>query len=706
MKLKQSNQSFSVEGGLNSTDFGIGNPALILEYLRNHIYKEPIKALTREYISNARDAHREVGKGDVPIEVTLPDIWNPIWSVRDFGPGISPDRMENIFTQFGNSTKRETNEQTGAFGLGCKSGFAYSDNFNVITIFNGIKYFYSAILDGKKGKMVLLSSEETDEPSGTTISISVAGKDFRDFEAFTIFATIFWDIKPVIHNLNRKFPNLEKTFSGDSFFISDTFFNYFYSINHSLAIIDGIPYPIDPYLFEGRISTSLKCNLHLIFNTGDLDLSPSRDNLRYTNETKDLIIKRVQQVKEYITNVIYKDVCSAPTYKEAALSWSKMGVNLPINIKLLLDTPYWNGSKVKTSFISNDIGIWTQVYKFRLKKSCHSLSYTKTDGNIEPFDKNKIYVVQYTDSPIPRSRIQSFLKENNNINYFAVIKCLKHPNNPEFLKKYNSSSDPNPEAKYDYDLIKRLDIPSLEEFNCKLPKIERVRHTTKLEEGNINAYSLFENSIGKISLRREEIPNTGGFYIIIDYNKKKFKINNKIIERYSFIKAAQNILETKVYGFTKKRSKNLTSSWIPLEVAIQNKLNDLFKQYSFKEIVYASKFRDFHWNRNISILIDYININKINSPESYFTKYYKKSIETSKLEKIYSLYYLIFEVYDINMNINDNDNDNDLKKYYNEFITRYPLILCISDYRMINHMYEYVNLVDGKYESKSIKLAV
>ena len=109
MKLEQAINCGKTSDPIEEVKFGIGNPALLLGYLRDGMYKNPVMALTREYACNARDAHREVGKADRPIEIILPTEWDYTWVCRDYGPGISPDRMKTIFTQFGNSSKRDSN---------------------------------------------------------------------------------------------------------------------------------------------------------------------------------------------------------------------------------------------------------------------------------------------------------------------------------------------------------------------------------------------------------------------------------------------------------------------------------------------------------------------------------------------------------------------------------------------------------------------
>ena len=90
-------------------DFGIGDPSVIIAMLRNNMYAHKVRTLVQEYICNARDAMREVDKSNV-FEITVPTRLNPVFKVRDFGLGITPDRMTNVFVKYGASTKRGTNQ--------------------------------------------------------------------------------------------------------------------------------------------------------------------------------------------------------------------------------------------------------------------------------------------------------------------------------------------------------------------------------------------------------------------------------------------------------------------------------------------------------------------------------------------------------------------------------------------------------------------
>src|SRR5271170_1134690 len=83
-------------------DFSIGDASVIIDILRNRLYEHKIRTTAQEYICNSRDAMREVGKGN-EFEITVPTRLNPVFKVRDFGPGISPDRMTNVFLKYGAS---------------------------------------------------------------------------------------------------------------------------------------------------------------------------------------------------------------------------------------------------------------------------------------------------------------------------------------------------------------------------------------------------------------------------------------------------------------------------------------------------------------------------------------------------------------------------------------------------------------------------
>lgn len=189
------------------SNFGVADISVIIDVLTN-LYSYPKQTLVQEYICNARDANREVNSNRA-IEITAPTKFSPTFIVRDYGPGITPERMEKVFLMYGASTKRSNNKQTGGFGIGGKSAWAYVDSYVIETYVDGIKRVYVACKSGNGGSLEKISEEKTSEPNGTAIQIPVKPADIDDFSKAILRAVYFWkdEEKPIIHNISE-YPNV------------------------------------------------------------------------------------------------------------------------------------------------------------------------------------------------------------------------------------------------------------------------------------------------------------------------------------------------------------------------------------------------------------------------------------------------------------------------------------------------------------------
>lgn len=158
------------------------NLAHVFDILRNNLYSDKILAVIREYSTNAYDANVDNGKADEPIVVTLPTAIDPIFKIRDFGKGLSENEIFTIYSSYGESTKRATNDQVGTLGMGSKSAFAYSNSFTITSYNGGTKSIYEAFIDDTNlGMIAKVFSEPSSEPSGIEVSVTVDQKDIRTF---------------------------------------------------------------------------------------------------------------------------------------------------------------------------------------------------------------------------------------------------------------------------------------------------------------------------------------------------------------------------------------------------------------------------------------------------------------------------------------------------------------------------------------------
>ena len=79
----------------------------VASLLRNN-YSNTRLAVVREITANALDANAEANASR-PIEVKLPTSMNPTFAVRDFGGGLSQEDVFGLYSKYGKSTKRESN---------------------------------------------------------------------------------------------------------------------------------------------------------------------------------------------------------------------------------------------------------------------------------------------------------------------------------------------------------------------------------------------------------------------------------------------------------------------------------------------------------------------------------------------------------------------------------------------------------------------
>lgn len=154
---------------------------LVMDMLAK-LYSEPHRAVLREYISNAYDANVEAGTTK-PVEVHLPEKDEPWLSVRDYGKGVDYLGIVSVFANFGASTKRDSENLIGGFGIGSKSGLAISDTINVTSVCNGLLNEF--VLERTPNGIITRFTEEnkpTTDESGTSITIKLGEKLKTDWD--------------------------------------------------------------------------------------------------------------------------------------------------------------------------------------------------------------------------------------------------------------------------------------------------------------------------------------------------------------------------------------------------------------------------------------------------------------------------------------------------------------------------------------------
>ena len=290
--LKQSDDFKSFQFGIKES--GLSH---IFNVLRNQLYSDKVLAVIREYSCNAVDAHTEVGKADVPIKITLPTQMTPEFKVRDFGRGLTETEIAQIYAMYGESTKRGSNEQIGQLGLGCKSAFAYGDNFIINSFVNGEETTYNAFIDPSDiGQISKMESKKTNQQSGVEIVIPVKSDDFTEFydKAVTLFK--HFKVVPDVRGANRE--DLNREMEKSKVIIEKD--NWRLVEGESHAIMGNISYPLDSGAlnigWQDERAELLSSGVEIDFDIGDLEISASREALQYTEKTKKAIISTLEAI--------------------------------------------------------------------------------------------------------------------------------------------------------------------------------------------------------------------------------------------------------------------------------------------------------------------------------------------------------------------------------------------------------------------------
>ena len=344
MKPQIEQRDLSVGGSMGGVSFGISKAqeAHVMAILRDTLYSDKILAVVREYSANAWDANRAAGRRDTPIEVHLPTADDLYFRVKDSGPGLSHSDVFEIYTQYGESTKRDSDDGVGMLGIGSKSAFAYADSFTVISRHGGKRSTYVAALDPTdRGVMNLLAEEDWDPAdTGVEVVIAVEPGDVYAFEQRAHRLFRHFEPRPNI-NCRLAPPPDERVAlaSGEIHCTLDgTELVDAYGGGNWVAVMGCIPYNIR--LSELNLPPEHQV-LHKLsgvirFDMGAVHFTGSREELRYTKRTKDaLSAKFTSLVDEFVSKAL--EILDS----DAETDWQKrLRTRVLLQLGLELPGPY------------------------------------------------------------------------------------------------------------------------------------------------------------------------------------------------------------------------------------------------------------------------------------------------------------------------------------------------------------------------------
>lgn len=344
--MKPHMERFTTTGNLpgESRKFEIDPRAIahILKLLTN-LYSNVELAVVRELATNAIDSHIQAGVPD-PIEVTTPSALSNFLVIRDHGVGMSVDELFELFSMYGASTKRESDDVTGMLGIGSKSPLAYTNSFTLISRKNGVQATVAVTKDDDGvGRLNVVDTCTTSERNGVEIRVPAKTGNQFEREARNLFK--YWEAGTIL--LNGKDP---ERFDGlplnDQMWLvqADR-----YAGTQSVIIQGRVPYPAGEGLSTGTLGLPHGYALVTRVPIGTVDPAPSRELLEFTPRTQNALKALAAKFKTNLAAAIQVEVDKASSKFEAmkviakwknvlqhhrgAASWTYKGAPLPDGLR-------------------------------------------------------------------------------------------------------------------------------------------------------------------------------------------------------------------------------------------------------------------------------------------------------------------------------------------------------------------------------------
>lgn len=294
------------------------------------IYSNPVASVVREYAANGYDSHVLAGQTR-PVEVIFPTYLNASFIVRDWGVGMSREDLVNVYRMYGASTKRDTNDMIGAFGLGAKSALALTNSFTVNAVKDGKRNVVIISKDEEGGSDVnFLAEQDVDEPNGVTVTIPVPNpREFAQVQASNIFVgwkpgTVLVDGKQPASVYDAEFykalPQASGWYEPNAKVLPRT-------NGHLLrAVVGPVLYNITAEVtrevlsgFSAKVpADTLAARLVLNLPNGSVAITPNREELIFNAMTKRAIIAALEVAVAEICDWAAGLLAAATTHKDAA----------------------------------------------------------------------------------------------------------------------------------------------------------------------------------------------------------------------------------------------------------------------------------------------------------------------------------------------------------------------------------------------------
>lgn len=589
---------------LTNKEFDIKASPIAFDILSSKLYSDNILAIVRELLTNAYDSQVKNGNPDTPIYVKLPNYTEREFIIRDYGTGLSKKDILNIYTTFFNSTKSNSNDFTGCFGLGSKTPFSYTTSFSIISYFNKKAYYYVAVKKDGYPSIYILKEEDTTEPNGLKIIIPVND----DYAKFNIALKNYrkWIPEIILNCSNPIYNYAEKPLIK----LSDTCSFYQQEESRYLTISSlYIKQGQNIYKVDSNKVKNLSCPTYGIVvkevPIGTFNITPSRESLIEDDNLFNKIEIYKKEIEENFKQLIEND--NELTY--IGFSWSselyKEKYNKKFNSELLIKMNPKDFTINIKDFIYNS-------YSFIIQST--NTSYNVYSSNRLEYNKNYYVVIfkKYSSTFINKLKKWACETNNNlivlslyakNTKYYEIIKdTIKAYKQLEQIKEFGITFN-----YYSYKEIAK----NFKSIDKKLKSEDSINTIDK--EINITA------NIATLVFKKDSTYRSGRFNV--------YEIGN-IIKTVNSIHSSYKPDNSFIFSLSKDNNYKLFDLFFGLLHIKDTNKNYFFRDYLSKKYKIPMDF----FNQDTLNLVKITKTNKKYFKDYYIIDLYNDIIEMLKID--------------------------------------------------------------------------
>lgn len=459
-------------------DFDKKSKHIITDILSNRMYSYKARSILREYAANAQDANNVNPKlKDKRIHVKLPTFSSPFLEIRDFGLGMTHKEVAETFVKYGASTKRESNDQIGALGMGGKSFLCMAKQMVVISKTENTTTTYDCVLNEfKLPTLKVIDSSPNPNPNdtGVLIKIPIQQDDCHSFEReLDLFS--HWSPEPLVKNYEIPATPIAETDHVNVEGLGSIKYHIRggdESRVTSLIIMGGVPYKTSHNEFRKTSDQDFwgpQGNFIVHVPIGAVSVTSSREALEYDEHT----IKNLTAISREITNKAVNNILNKLSEFDNFLTAAKYydgligNLSAPVRTELKNSKPNFKGMRLDVH-LNPPTGEAT-LYLFTWKKTWYSGS------DKEKIQKDKARGLAFADSEF-YSHITEAEDENGDPRISPTVyrrAKIRLQANGELENVYvlAGTQEEIDEAKKNHDLWNNLNIESVS--TIPLPKIVR-----------------------------------------------------------------------------------------------------------------------------------------------------------------------------------------------------------------------------------------